>query len=385
MLISRADKGLIADWWFTVDRVVLGCVLMLMAAGVLFSMAASPPVAARIGLDSFHFFTRQLIYMAPAVVVLLATSMLSTQSARRLALLAFAGGIAAMVGAIMWGPEIKGAHRWLDLGPLNVQPSEFGKPAFAVCVAWFLAEGTRRPDMPGFWIASAFYGLFAGLLVLQPDFGQLVLVTGVFGTLLLVYGISWFFILGLGGIGAAGAMLAYLTFPHVASRVNRFLNPEDHDTFQVDVATQAFHNGGLMGTGPGGGTAKHILPDAHTDFIPAVIGEEFGFVACAILICIIGFIVLRVLRRAMSVSDPFVVLSLTGLVTLYGFQSFINLGVNLTLLPAKGMTLPFISYGGSSLIAMAFSMGLLLAFSRVRGRSKVVPPAGASSFAAKAA
>jgi cell division protein FtsW len=385
MLISRADKGLIADWWFTVDRVVLGCVLMLMAAGVLFSMAASPPVAARIGLDSFHFFTRQLIYMAPAVVVLLATSMLSTQSARRLALLAFAGGIASMVGAIMWGPEIKGAHRWLDLGPLNVQPSEFVKPAFAVCVAWFLAEGPRRPDMPGFWIASAFYGLFAGLLVLQPDFGQLVLVTGVFGTLLLVYGISWFFILGLGGIGAAGAMLAYLTFPHVASRVNRFLNPEDHDTFQVDVATQAFHNGGLMGTGPGGGTAKHILPDAHTDFIPAVIGEEFGFVACAILICIIGFIVLRVLRRAMSVSDPFVVLSLTGLVTLYGFQSFINLGVNLTLLPAKGMTLPFISYGGSSLIAMAFSMGLLLAFSRVRGRSKVVPPASASSFAAKAA
>jgi cell division protein FtsW len=385
MLISRADKGLIADWWFTVDRVVLGCVLMLMAAGVLFSMAASPPVAARIGLDSFHFFTRQLIYLVPAVVVLLATSMLSTQSARRIALLAFAGGLAAMVGAILWGPEIKGAHRWLDLGPLNVQPSEFVKPAFAVCAAWFLAEGTRRPDMPGFWIASALYGLFAGLLVLQPDFGQLVLVTGVFGTLLLIYGISWVFILGLGGIGAAGAMLAYFTFPHVASRVNRFLNPEDHDTFQVDVATQAFHNGGLMGTGPGGGTAKHILPDAHTDFIPAVIGEEFGFIACAILICIIGFIVLRVLRRAMSVNDPFVVLSLTGLVTLYGFQSFINLGVNLTLLPAKGMTLPFISYGGSSLIAMAFSMGLLLAFSRVRGRSKIVPPTGGPTLAMKAA
>lgn len=385
MLISRADKGLIADWWFTVDRVVLGCVLMLMASGVLFSMAASPPVAARIGLDNFHFFTRQLIYLAPAVVVLLATSMLSVHSARRIALLAFAGGLVAMVGAILWGPEIKGAHRWLDLGPLNVQPSEFVKPAFAVCAAWFLAEGTRRPDMPGFIIASAFYAAFAGLLVLQPDFGQLVLVTAVFGTLLLVYGISWFWIFGLGGVGAAGAALAYLSFPHVASRINRFLDPEAHDTFQVDVATQAFHNGGLMGTGPGGGTAKHILPDAHTDFIPAVIGEEFGFIACAVLICIIAFIVLRVLRRAMRVNDPFVVLSLTALVALYGFQSFINLGVNLTLLPAKGMTLPFISYGGSSLIAMAFSMGLLLAFSRVRGRPRAVQAATSAGLAIKAA
>lgn len=385
MLISRADKGLIADWWFTVDRVVLGCVLMLMAAGVLFSMAASPPVAARIGLDHFHFFTRQLVYLFPAVIVLLAASMLTIQTARRLALLVFVAGLGAMVAAILWGPEIKGAHRWLDLGPLNVQPSEFVKPAFAVCIAWFLAEGTRRPDMPGLWIAFGLFSLFAGLLVLQPDFGQLVLVSAVFGTLLLVYGISWLWVFGLGGLGAAGAALAYFTFPHVASRVNRFLNPEDHDTFQVDMATQAFHNGGLMGTGPGGGTAKHILPDAHTDFIPAVIGEEFGFIACAVLICIIGFIVLRVLRRALQAGDPFVALSLTGLVSLYGFQSFINLGVNLTLLPAKGMTLPFISYGGSSLIAMAFSMGLLLAFSRVRGRARAVQAVTTPGLAVKAA
>ncbi|MEE4237525.1 MAG: putative peptidoglycan glycosyltransferase FtsW [Anderseniella sp.] len=385
MLISRADKGLIADWWFTVDRIILGCVLMLMAAGVLFSMAASPPVAARIGLDHFHFFTRQLVYLFPAVVVLLAASMLTIQTARRLALLVFVGGLGAMVAAILWGPEIKGAHRWLDLGPLNVQPSEFVKPAFAVCVAWFLAEGTRRPDMPGLWVAFGLFSLFAGLLVLQPDFGQLVLVAAVFGTLLLVYGISWLWVFGLGGVGAAGAALAYFSFPHVASRVNRFLDPEAHDTFQVDMATQAFHNGGLMGTGPGGGSAKHILPDAHTDFIPAVIGEEFGFIACAVLIFIIGFIVLRVLRRALQASDPFVALALTGLVSLYGFQSFINLGVNLTLLPAKGMTLPFISYGGSSLIAMAFSMGLLLAFSRVRGRARAVQAATTPGLAMKAA
>ena len=317
MLISRSDRGLVADWWFTVDRVVMGCVLVLMAAGVLFSMAASPPVAARIGLDPFHFFTRQFVFLIPAILVLLATSMLTTGWARRVALLTFFAGLAAMVAALFVGPEIKGAHRWLDLGPINVQPSEFVKPAFAVAAAWFLAEGTRRPDMPGTLIAFVLFALFAGLLVLQPDFGQLVLITIVFATLLLIHGIAWVYIFGLGGLAVTGAVGAYLTFPHVASRLNRFLDPEAHDTFQVDVATQAFHNGGLMGTGPGGGTAKHILPDAHTDFIPAVIGEEFGFLACAILICIIGFIVLRILRRAMVVSDPFAVLALTGLVTLY--------------------------------------------------------------------
>jgi cell division protein FtsW len=369
MLISRSDRGLIADWWFSVDKVLLGCVLVLMASGVLFSMAASPPVAARLGLDHFHFFTRQLVFLVPAAVVLVLTSLLSPSQARRICMLTFIAGLATMLLTIFVGPEIKGAHRWLDLGPINVQPSEFAKPAFVVAAAWFLAEGIRRPDMPGLWISFAMFAALAGLLVKQPDFGQLVLVTAVFATLLLVHGISWLWIFGLAGLAGGGAVVAFLSFPHVASRVNRFLDPEKHDTFQVDAATQAFNNGGLMGTGPGGGTAKHILPDAHTDFIPAVIGEEFGFIASAILICIIGFIVLRVLLRAMRVTDPFAVLSLTGLVSLYGFQSFINLGVNLTLLPAKGMTLPFISYGGSSLIAMAFSMGLLLAFSRVRVRS----------------
>ena len=202
MLISRSDKGLVADWWFTVDRVVMGCVLVLMAAGVLFSMAASPPVAARIGLDPFHFFTRQFVFLIPAILVLLATSMLTTGWARRVALLTFFAGLAAMVAALFVGPEIKGAHRWLDLGPINVQPSEFVKPAFAVAAAWFLAEGTRRPDMPGTLIAFVLFALFAGLLVLQPDFGQLVLITIVFATLLLIHGIAWVYIFGLGGLAA---------------------------------------------------------------------------------------------------------------------------------------------------------------------------------------
>ncbi|MEM7636420.1 MAG: FtsW/RodA/SpoVE family cell cycle protein, partial [Pseudomonadota bacterium] len=200
MLISRSDRGLIADWWFSVDKVLLGCVLVLMASGVLFSMAASPPVAARLGLDHFHFFTRQLVFLAPAAIVLVLTSLLSPSQARRVCMLTFVAGLAAMVLAIFVGPEIKGAHRWLDLGPINVQPSEFAKPAFVVAAAWFLAEGIRRPDMPGLWISFAMFAVLAGLLVKQPDFGQLVLITAVFAVLLLVHGISWIWIFGLAGV-----------------------------------------------------------------------------------------------------------------------------------------------------------------------------------------
>ena len=372
MLISRADRGLIATWWFTADRLLLTCVLLLMAAGVLFSMAASPPVAARLGLGHFHFFERQLAFLAPAVVVLLATSLLNVTAARRLSLAVYAVGMGLMVAAIQFGPEIKGAHRWIDVGSVNLQPSEFVKPAFVVMAAWFLAEQVRRPDMPGWLFAWALFAAFVGLLLIQPDFGQTVLVCLVFAVLLLVHGISWPVVFGLGGLAGAAGFAAYGLFPHVASRINRFLDPEKGDTFQVDAATQAFGNGGLLGAGPGAGTAKRILPDAHTDFVAAVIGEEFGFVACAILIVLIAFIVLRVLRRALDEADPFAALAMTGLVSLFGFQSVINLAVNVSLMPAKGMTLPFISYGGSSLIAMAFSMGLVLVFARRKPRPAAV-------------
>jgi len=374
MLINRSDRGLLASWWFTVDKLLLSAVLLLMASGVLISMAASPPVAERIGVDSFHFFRNQLMYLFPAMLVLFAASMLDPRQARRAAFWTLIVSLALMVAALKFGPEIKGAHRWINIGPVGLQPSEFAKPAFVTIAAWLLAERTKHPDMPGHLLAFALAGVFVGLLVLQPDFGQTVLVTATFAAMLLIYGISWIYVGGLLGLAAAGVLTAYEAIPHVASRIDRFLNPEKGDTFQVDTATQAFKNGGLMGTGPGGGQAKQILPDAHSDFTFAVVGEEFGLIACLALLILFAFIVMRVLRRASLESDPFPALAMSGLVTVFGLQAAINMGVNVSLLPAKGMTLPFISYGGSSLIGMAFAMGLILAFGRLR--PKVRLPSG---------
>ena len=238
--------------------------------------------------------------------------------------------------------------------------------AFVIVAAWFLAEHTRRPEMPGQVIALLFAAAFIGLLVIQPDFGQTALVILTFGSMLLIYGISWFTVLGLGALGAAGVFAAYELVDHVRSRIDRFMSPDKGDTFQVDTALQAFKNGGLMGTGPGGGEAKLVLPDAHTDFTFAVVGEEFGLIACILLMSLFAFVVLKILVRAKQEPDPFAALALSGLGLIFGFQAVINMGVNVALLPAKGMTLPFISYGGSSLMGMAFGMGLVLALGRKR-------------------
>jgi cell division protein FtsW len=238
------------------------------------------------------------------------------------------------------------------------------KPAFVVTASWFLAEKLRYPDMPGQWITYCSAGAFIALLVVQPDFGQTALVVMTFGAMLLVYGTSWRVIFGLAGVTAAVSVVAYALVPHVASRVERFLNPEAGDTFQIDMALEAFRNGGLLGTGPGGGTAKLVLPDAHNDTAFAVVGEEFGALACLAIMALFFFIVIRVLKRAKMETDPFAALSLAGLITMFGLQAAINMGVNVALLPAKGMTLPFISYGGSSLLGTAFAMGIILALGR---------------------
>jgi cell division protein FtsW len=364
MLISRKDRGALARWWFTIDLPLLSSVLLLMAIGVLISMAASPPVAERIGLDSFHFFRSQLFYLFFAVIGLVVVSFFDAIWVRRSALMIFAGSLLLMLAAQKFGPEIKGAHRWINIGPLSLQPSEFAKPSFVAVAAWFLADRTRRPDMPGHFIAFGAAVGFLGLLILQPDFGQTALVTMTFGAMLLVYGISWIYVLGFAGLTLVGMGLAYTLVSHVASRVDRFLHPDKGDTFQVDTAVEAFNNGGLLGAGPGGGNAKWTLPDAHTDFAFAVVGEEFGLIACLALMLLFFFVIIRVLKRAKSETEPFSALAMVGLVTMFGFQACINMGVNVALLPAKGMTLPFISYGGSSLLGTALAMGFILALGR---------------------
>jgi cell division protein FtsW len=373
MLVSRSDRGALARWWFTVDRPLLSAVLLLMAVGVLVSMAASPPVAERIGLDRLHFFKSQLFYLVLSVIVLLIISFLEVVWARRLAFGLMAGALLLMVAALFFGPEIKGAHRWINIGPVGVQPSELAKPAFMVLAAWLLAEHTRKPEMPGNYMAYGLFGVFVGLLILQPDFGQTALVVASFGAMLLIYGIPWIFVMGLAALAVTGVAMAYTLVPHVASRIDRFLNPENGDTFQVDTAIRAFHNGGLLGAGPGGGQAKQVLPDAHTDFAYAVVGEEYGFFACVALMLLFSFIIFRLLRRAKAEPDPFVALAMSGLAIMFGLQACINMGVNVALLPAKGMTLPFISYGGSSLLGTAVAMGIVLSLARRRPNIAAAP------------
>jgi cell division protein FtsW len=383
MIISRSDSGLVARWWFTVDKLMMSFVFMLMATGVLVSMAASPSVADRLDLNVLHFTKSQLFYLGMAAPLFVVISILPLPALRRIAMLGFIGSLGLMIAAIFWGPEIKGAHRWINIGPTSLQPSELMKPFFVVATAWFLSEGARRPDMPGPTIAYVIGAVVLTVLMLQPDFGQALLVAFTFGGMLLVSGLPWILVLGLAGLGVAGVSLAYLLLPHVAARVDGFLTPEKGDTFQVDMALAAFRNGSYMGTGPGGGTSKMVLPDAHTDFAFSVIAEEFGIIAGIGLAAIFGIIVVRILLRARHEPDPFSALALFGLGTMFGLQAFINMGVNSALLPAKGMTLPFISYGGSSLLGTAILMGLVLGLGRRRQQHAVkLPGFGVAAAAA---
>ena len=373
-IITRNDRGLMADWWWTVDRWLLASILLLVAYGILLCLAASPPVANRLGLDDFHFFKRQIVYLVPALGVLIASSLLTPHQARRVALVVLGVGLALLVMTLGIGAEIKGSRRWLSLGPISIQPSEFVKPAFIVIAAWLFAEGLRRPDMPGTLLSLCLYLCFVALLVMQPDYGQTVLVTAVWGIMLFLTGISWRWIGGLFAAGVTGMFVAYKSVPHVAERIDRFLDRESGDTYQVDVALQSFANGGFLGAGPGEGVAKRILPDAHSDFVFAVAGEELGMIACLLLLLLFAFAVVRAMRHTLSRKDRFVRLATIGLASLIGLQAMINMAVNVALLPAKGMTLPFVSYGGSSLLSVAFAMGLMLALTRRRPEGHAAMP-----------
>ena len=362
-MVSRIDRGPIANWWWTIDRWFLAAFLSLMGLGIILSFAASPAVAERIGLDSYHFVTRQMIFMLPALAVMLAVSFLDARQVRRLALVMFAGALVLMVAALYFGVEIKGSRRWVHIAGISIQPSEYLKPAFVIICAWLFSEHARQPDIPGNLFAMILLGLVLALLVAQPDLGQTLLVLATWGVMFFMAGMPWFWIAVLGGAAVCVGLAAYTFFPHVAGRIDRFLTGEG-DTFQVDMGHEALVRGGWLGRGPGEGTVKRILPDSHTDFIFAVAGEEFGLVVCLLIAGIFAFVVLRGLSKALAEKDDFSRYAVSGLVVLFGLQSIINMGVNLQLLPAKGMTLPFISYGGSSLVAMAISMGMVLALTR---------------------
>ncbi|MCF6112669.1 putative lipid II flippase FtsW [Mesorhizobium muleiense] len=362
---SRLDKSPVATWWWTIDRWFLAAFLSLMGLGIVLSFAASPAVAQRIGLDSFHFATRQIIFTIPALGVMLAVSFLESRQIRRMALAMLCITLVLMVAVLYIGVEVKGARRWVSLAGVSLQPSEFLKPAFVVICAWLFAEHKRQPDIPGNLFAMLLLALVISLLVAQPDFGQTMLVLGTWGVMFFMAGLPWLWIIALGAVGIGGVFAAYAVFPHVAGRIDRFMTGEG-DTFQVDMGRDALINGGWFGVGPGEGTVKRVIPDSHADFVYSVAGEEFGLIMCFFIMTIFAFIVLRGLGTALKEQDDFTRYAVGGLVTVFGLQSVINMAVNLQLMPAKGMTLPFISYGGSSQIAIAISMGMVLALTRKR-------------------
>lgn len=368
-MVSRTDRSQAANWWWTVDRWLLAAFLSLMGLGVVLSFAASPAVAERLGLDSFHFVTRQIVFMVPALAALIGVSFLDPRHVRRLALVMLAVSLVLMVATLYVGLEVKGSRRWIYLGGLSVQPSEYLKPAFVVICAWLFAEHARQPEIPGNLFAMILLGLVLALLVAQPDLGQTVLVLGTWGAMFFVAGLPWLWIGLLAALAVGGGVLAYLSFPHVAGRIDRFLTGEG-DTFQVDMGREALVRGGWFGQGPGEGTVKRILPDSHTDFVFAVAGEEFGLVLCFIIMALFAFVVLRGLWIATREGDDFSRFAVSGLVILFGFQAIINMAVNLQMMPAKGMTLPFVSYGGSSMIAVALTAGMILALTRRRPESR---------------
>ncbi|MBN9056627.1 MAG: putative lipid II flippase FtsW [Rhizobiales bacterium] len=364
-MVSRAERGALADWFWTIDRFFLAAFILLMGLGFMLSFAASPAVAERIGLDSFHFVRRHALFLVPAIAIMLGISFMSPRQVRRAAMILLIVSLAAMVLALFFGVEVKGSRRWISIGSLSIQPSEFMKPAFVVICAWLFAEHARQPEIPGNLFAIILFGIVAALLVAQPDLGQTILTAAVWGGMFFMAGMPWLWIIVLGGAAVGGLLTAYTFLPHVAGRIDKFMTGEG-DTFQMDTAREAIIRGDWFGQGPGEGIVKRIIPDSHTDFIFSVAAEEFGIVFCMVIVLIFAFVVLRGLNHAFKERNDFTRFAVAGLVLQIGIQSMINIGVNLELLPAKGMTLPLISYGGSSMIAICVTAGFILALTRHR-------------------
>ena len=340
---ARTDRRIVAQWWWTVDRWTILAILVLIGFGSLMVMAASPAVAEHIGADNLHFIKRYFAVLPAAIALMFGVSLLSPRGIRLLAFAGLAIGIALLAYTLVNGIEIKGARRWINLPGESIQPSEFVKPCFAVVSAWLFAQSKQHPSFPGNWIAISLYALIVGLLIKQPDLGMTAVVSVVWFTQFFLAGLSLIYVVGLMGGGIVGLAGAYMFLPHVTARINGFLDPQSGDSYQVDRSIDAFMNGGLWGRGPGEGTVKLSLPDAHADFVFAVAGEELGMIVCLIIIALFAFVVLRGFSRLLQENNLYIVLAATGLLVQFGLQAIINMASTLHLMPTKGMTLPFIS------------------------------------------
>jgi cell division protein FtsW len=371
-VFRRSDTSPLAEWWRTVDKGLIAAALILLGAGMVLSLAAGPAAANKLGLgDPFYFVYRQAAFAIVASGVLVGTSMLGPVWARRVCGIIFVVCFLMMAGLLLFGHEAKGAKRWFRIWGTTFQPSEIVKPALVVLSAWLLAQRERFPAGPWAPIAFAFYAVTVGLLLLQPDVGQAALLSAVFVIVFFVTGLPW---LWASGFVVGGSLLGaglYSLLPHVRNRVNSFLFPSENDTFQIDRAREAIERGGLFGVGPGEGQVKRVLPDAHTDFVYSVAGEEFGLAMLALLTLLFAVISIKGVMDASRQKDTYQRAAGVGLYTLFGLQAAVNMAVNLSLIPPKGMTLPLISSGGSSLLGSALTLGLALALTRKQPESSL--------------
>jgi cell division protein FtsW len=369
---AAAGEPILPRWWRTIDRWSLGCVLLLFGIGMLLGLAASPPLAERNGLDPFHYVERQAAFGALALVVLVVTSMMAPVLVRRLAVIGFVLTLISLAFLPVFGTDFgKGAVRWYSIGIGSVQPSEFLKPCFVVVTAWFMAASQELNGPPGKLYSAILAVVVAAFLVIQPDFGQAALILFAWGVMYFVAGAPVFLLVGAAGAVLGAGTLAYESSAHFARRIDGFLSSDIDPRTQIGFATNAIREGGFFGVGVGEGQVKWSLPDAHTDFIIAVAAEEYGLILVLVIIALYTTIVTRSLVRLMRERDPFIRLAGTGLACTFGIQALINMSVAVRLMPAKGMTLPFVSYGGSSLIAMGIMAGMLLAFTRKRPQGEI--------------
>ncbi len=364
--LPRTDTSLFGRWWWTVDRWMLMAIFAISAIGALLTLAASPAVAEHYGFDTYHFVHRQFVFLPVSLLVMVLVSLMTPRGIRRLAVGCAGIALLGMIATLFVGEEIKGASRWLHIASFSLQPSEFIKPAFAVIAAWLFAESRENSSLPGNKLATFLFMIIVVLLLLQPDVGMTSVVAAIWGIEFFLAGLPLFLVVAVAFLFMGGIVGAYFTFGHVQIRVDRFLDPATGEGYQVTRALEAFRNGGLFGRGPGEGRVKEVLPDAHADFIFAVAGEEFGLIACLVMLGLFASIVLRGFSRALQEGDLFIMLASAGLIVQFGLQVIINLASTLNMIPPKGMTLPFVSYGGSSTLALAIGMGMMLALTRER-------------------
>ena len=364
MRISRINRSRLANWWWTVDKVSLSLILVLTFIGAFLVFSASPSVARTIGFADYHFIKRQIVFIFIALGIIFTLSLQRLKTIRRVAIIGYLLTLVLMFLTLFAGYETKGASRWIRILGFSLQPSEFIKPTFVVVSAWLLDGSKKFDDFPGGILSAALYFLTIGMLLAQPDVGMTIVVSCIWAFQLFLAGLPMLLVGILAFLAVFGAVGAYFTFNHVHERVREFLASDANLGYQVRRSLEAFANGNLLGRGPGEGTVKLHLPDAHTDFIFAVAGEEFGVWLCLIIILIVAAIVIRSLWISLKDSNLFVIYASAGLAATFGLQGIINMASTMHLMPTKGMTLPFVSYGGSSLFASAVGIGMLLALTR---------------------